>query len=402
MDAFNSDVNTINWERLLSSNLNASVENFNAYMHHLFNSYAPKKKIVVRERMLPWFTYNVRKMMRLRDEAHHRKGRSTATALLDVVDDVLAARDAGEGSILALLDFSRAFDTVDIQLLLAKLVYYGFDCNTIKWFSSYLSGRVQQVEELAKITGSCAYERFTGPQIRKMRRVRPRIYQAAERISLVSSFACSLFLGKIAPIDLSDGSGMNLLDIHSKKWCQRALEACGDETLESKLGEPVPTASHLGPISSYFVKRYGFDPKCSVVAFTGDNCSALAGLQLRSGWVGLSLGTSDTLLLGLQETAAPPAGHVLVGPTPDAPYMALLCFANGSLTRQNHRDRLAGNSWDAFNDLLRATVRGNMGYMDYLETNGILPSKQSGFRKGRSTATALLDVVDDVLAARDA
>lgn len=79
--------------------------------------------------------------------------------------------------------------------------------------------------------------------------------------------------------------------------------------------------------------------------------------------MGLSLGTSDTLLLGLPAPAAPPAGHVLVGPTPHAAYMALLCFANGSLTRQNHRDRLAGPSWDAFNELLRSTVRGNMGYM---------------------------------------
>ena len=79
--------------------------------------------------------------------------------------------------------------------------------------------------------------------------------------------------------------------------------------------------------------------------------------------MGLSLGTSDTLLLGLPTPAAPPAGHVLVGPTPAARYMALLCFANGSLTRQAHRDRLAGPSWDAFNDLLTATVRGNLGYM---------------------------------------
>lgn len=88
-----------------------------------------------------------------------------------------------------------------------------------------------------------------------------------------------------------------------------------------------------------------------------------SGLRLRSGWVGLSLGTSDTLLLGLQEARAPPAGHILVGPTTEAPYMALLCFSNGSLTRQNHRDRLVGTSWDEFNELLRSTVRGNMGYM---------------------------------------
>ncbi|KAJ2947291.1 hypothetical protein O0L34_g17007 [Tuta absoluta] len=235
-------------------------------------------------------------------------------------------------------------------------------------------------EELARITGSRAYERFTGAQIRKMYRTRPRTYHATDRISLVSSFACSLFLGKIAPIDLSDGSGMNLLDLSSHSWSPIALKACGDETLEAKLGSPVPTSTDLGAVSGYFVSRYGFRPDCRVVAFTGDNCSALAGLRLRSGWVGLSLGTSDTLLLGLQEAEAPPAGHVLVGPTNDAPYMALLCFANGSLTRQSHRDRLAEEkSWEAFNDLLRATVRGNMGYMGiYYDTAEIVPRAAPG------------------------
>ncbi|KAM3967056.1 xylulose kinase [Aphomia sociella] len=234
-------------------------------------------------------------------------------------------------------------------------------------------------EELARITGSRAYERFTGPQIRKMFRTKERAYHATSRISLVSSFACSLFLGRIAPIDYSDGSGMNLLDIHEMKWNEKALKACGDETLESKLGTPVPTASVLGVVCPYFVQRYGFRPDCRVVAFTGDNNSALAGLRLRSGWVGLSLGTSDTLLLGLRRPSPPAAGHVLAGPTPAAPYMALLCFANGSLTRQRHRDRLAGPSWDAFNELLRSTVRGNMGYMGiYFDTAEIVPRVAAG------------------------
>ncbi|XP_053605416.1 xylulose kinase [Plodia interpunctella] len=242
-----------------------------------------------------------------------------------------------------------------------------------------LEEAVGGAEELARMTGSTAYERFTGAQIRKMRRCRPRAYSAAARVSLVSSFACSLLLGRIAPIDYSDGSGMNLLDIHEMKWNEKALKACGDDTLEAKLGTPVPTATVLGQISPYFVQRYGFRPDCKVVAFTGDNCSALAGLRLRSGWVGLSLGTSDTLLLGLRAPAAPPAGHVLLGPTPAAPYMALLCFANGSLTRQRHRDRLAEGSWEAFNHLLRATVRGNMGYMGiYYDTAEIVPRVGAG------------------------
>ncbi|CAH3929724.1 unnamed protein product [Pieris brassicae] len=261
-----------------------------------------------------------------------------------------------------------------------------FMANSPVWMDSSTSADCRALEEavggpeeLAKITGSRAYERFTGAQIRKMFRTRPRTYSATERISLVSSFACSLFLGRYAPIDLADGSGMNLLDIHTKKWCEQALKACGNEHLATKLGSPVPSATVVGNISQYFVKRYGFTSDCAVIAFTGDNCSALAGLRLRSGCVGLSLGTSDTLLLGLQEARAPPAGHILVGPTTDAPYMALLCFSNGSLTRQNHRDRLVGTSWDAFNELLRSTVRGNMGYMGiYYDTTEIVPRAVAG------------------------
>lgn len=75
-----------------------------------------------------------------------RAGRSTATALLDVIDDILAGQDVGEGAILVLLDYSRAFDTINISLLIAKLTYYGLDDITLKWFSSYLTNRSQRVE----------------------------------------------------------------------------------------------------------------------------------------------------------------------------------------------------------------------------------------------------------------
>lgn len=74
-----------------------------------------------------------------------RKQRSTATALLDVVDKILASQDIGRGSILCLLDFSRAFDSLNIPLLLSKMSYYGLDHKSICWFDSYLSGRYQKV-----------------------------------------------------------------------------------------------------------------------------------------------------------------------------------------------------------------------------------------------------------------
>ncbi|CAG4966906.1 unnamed protein product [Colias eurytheme] len=74
-----------------------------------------------------------------------RKLRSTCTALIDVVDNLLSARDYGQPSILTLLDFSRAFDSINFSLLISKLNFYGFDCISSSWFNSYLQHRFQRV-----------------------------------------------------------------------------------------------------------------------------------------------------------------------------------------------------------------------------------------------------------------
>lgn len=75
-----------------------------------------------------------------------RKARSTTTALLDVTDNILSAQDNGMCTLLVLLDFSRAFDCINIPLLLSKMTFYGFDVDTVKWFDSYLNRRTQFVE----------------------------------------------------------------------------------------------------------------------------------------------------------------------------------------------------------------------------------------------------------------
>lgn len=66
--------------------------------------------------------------------------------------------------------------------------------------------------------------RFTGNQIAKIYQKRPEVYENCERISLVSSFVASLFIGDYSPIDNSDGSGMNLLNIRSKDWDDHCLD----------------------------------------------------------------------------------------------------------------------------------------------------------------------------------
>uniref|UniRef100_A0A1B6HDA3 Xylulose kinase n=1 Tax=Homalodisca liturata TaxID=320908 RepID=A0A1B6HDA3_9HEMI len=259
------------------------------------------------------------------------------------------------------------------------------------WMDSSTTQQCRQLEaavggpqKLAEITGSRAYERFSGAQIMKIIQTKPSTYANTERISLVSSFACSLFLGKYAPIDWSDGSGMNLLDIHSKQWCPACLKACADD-LATKLGEPVCSYSDLGPVSEYWVERHGFDPNCRVITFTGDNPASLAGMQLHTGDIAVSLGTSDTLFLSLTQPTYLSEGHILVNPVKSDAYMALLCFKNGSLTRERIRASTSEGSWDQFNNHLNNTPRGNFGNFGlYYDAQEIIPFVQGDFRWDRA------------------
>ncbi|XP_075941362.1 xylulose kinase isoform X3 [Anarhichas minor] len=226
---------------------------------------------------------------------------------------------------------------------------------------------------LAEITGSRAYERFTGNQISKLRQTRPEEFKNTERISLVSSFAASLFLGGYASIDYSDGSGMNLLDIRTRNWSEICLDATAPH-LDRLLGAPVPSTSVLGPVSAYFVRRYGFSESCRVVAFTGDNPASLAGMRLQQGDVAVSLGTSDTVFLWIQQPRPALEGHVFCNPLDWRAFMALLCFKNGSLTRERIRNESAGGSWELFSGALRDTPLGNNGHIGfYFDSMEITP-----------------------------
>ena len=131
----------------------------------------------------------------------------------------------GSKAVLSSLDSSKS--------LLLQLKDAFSTMNSPIWMDSSTTKQCREIEnavggalELAKLTGSRAYERFTGPQIRKIYQTEPNVYEDTERISLVSSFMASILVGSYASIDETDGAGMNLMDINQRTWSKTVLEVC--------------------------------------------------------------------------------------------------------------------------------------------------------------------------------
>ena len=73
------------------------------------------------------------------------KKHSTYMALMILVDKITKSLENGEFVIGIFLDFSKAFDTVNHDILLQKLHHYGIRGTAFMWFKSYLSCRYQYV-----------------------------------------------------------------------------------------------------------------------------------------------------------------------------------------------------------------------------------------------------------------
>src|ERR1700743_2686279 len=79
-------------------------------------------------------------------QSAYRINHSTETAVIRVHSDLIAESDRGKISLIALLDLSAAFDTVDYDIMFHRLSSdFGVSGVALDWIKSYLTGRKQSV-----------------------------------------------------------------------------------------------------------------------------------------------------------------------------------------------------------------------------------------------------------------
>ena len=115
----------------------------------LFSNYRPVSILPIFSKILERIMYNrliiyIEKMLNS-NQFGFRKDHSAAMALMCLVDKISKAIENGEFVLGLFLDFSKAFDTVNYDILFMKLEHYGIRGCCLQWFKSYLIDRVQYV-----------------------------------------------------------------------------------------------------------------------------------------------------------------------------------------------------------------------------------------------------------------
>ena len=75
-----------------------------------------------------------------------QSGKSTSLAILDIQSKIIESMEEKKIACCVFLDFAKAFDTVNHEILLKKLQHYGIRGVCLDWFRSYLSNRPQCVK----------------------------------------------------------------------------------------------------------------------------------------------------------------------------------------------------------------------------------------------------------------
>ena len=92
------------------------------------------------------FTYFQKNRLLYNGQYGFRMNHSTELAAIELVDRILKDIDNKKLPLAIYMDLSKAFDTLDHNILIKKLQYYGVIGTPLNWFQSYLTDRTQYVE----------------------------------------------------------------------------------------------------------------------------------------------------------------------------------------------------------------------------------------------------------------
>lgn len=154
-------------------------------------------------------------------------------------------------------------------------------------------------DKLSQYTANIAFAGFTAPKILWMKKNEPENFAKVKKIMLPKDYLAYCMTGSFCT-DLSDASGMLLLDVKNRCWSKEMLEICG--ITEEQLPKLYESWQVVGTLKPEIASELGLSADVKFVAGAGDNAAAAVGTgTVGDGQCNISLGTSGTVFISSKD-----------------------------------------------------------------------------------------------------
>lgn len=198
------------------------------------------------------------------------------------------------------------------------LVMLDEECNVLRpsilWCDQRTGKECDELTEklgrdtLIKITANPALTGFTASKILWVKNNEPEIFEKCRHILLPKDYLRFRLTGEFAT-EVSDASGMQLLDVPARKWSSVMIEAVGIK--EEYLAKVYESPEITGYINAETAALTGLSTETSVVGGAGDNAAAAVGMGVvEEGKAFTTIGTSGVVFAHTDNPVIDPAGRV--------------------------------------------------------------------------------------------
>lgn len=160
--------------------------------------------------------------------------------------------------------------------------------------TDYLNQAVGK-DRLSEYTANIAFAGFTAPKILWMKKHEPDNFEKICKIMLPKDYLAYCLSGSFCT-DVSDASGMLLMDVKNRCWSDEMLKICG--ITKEQLPRLYESYEVVGNLKPEIAEELGLSADVKVIAGAGDNAAAAVGTgTVGDGMCNISLGTSGTIFI---------------------------------------------------------------------------------------------------------
>ena len=134
-------------------------------------------------------------------------------------------------------------------------------------------------EKLSSYTANIAFAGFTAPKLLWLKTHEPENFAKIHKIMLPKDYLAYRLSGSFST-DVSDASGMLLMDVKNRRWSKEMIDICQiREDMLPKLYESYEVTGSLKPKIAHML---GLGRQVKIIAGAGDNAAAAVGTDRKS------------------------------------------------------------------------------------------------------------------------